>query len=250
MQNKKPFPNRWIFLRGLTRSAFHWLGFENEFKSFFKSEQTFCPELAGNGLLFEELSTTEIDQAVHQLRNQIQFDKSQLGLFSISMGGMIATRWAEMFPDEVSHLVLVNSSFSSLSPFYQRLRPSHYPSIVENFLISNPQKMEEFIMSVTSNDETKWKPFLEKIITFQKNHPVSLANFVRQLKLSGQTEFKQKPTAEILILNSLKDRLVSHKCSEAIAKNWKASIETHPTAGHDLPLDDANWVLNKIKENF
>lgn len=246
------FPKRWILLRGLTRSSFHWLQFEQKFKNFFQCDEVLTPEVAGNGWLFEELSTTHLDEAVSQVRNQISVEPNpnEIGIFAISMGGMIAARWAQLFPEEVKKLVLVNSSFSSFSPFYHRLRPHNYPMILENFLFYNPENLEKSIMQTTSNCEEKWTPHIQKLIEFQQSHPVSLANFIRQLKMTSETDLKKRPAAQILILTSKADRLVNFKCSQAIAKRWSSAIEIHSTAGHDLPLDDPDWIFEKMSEHF
>lgn len=253
IHDQTSFPTTWIFLRGLTRGAFHWLGFEQKFKQHFSLQQVFTPDLAGNGLLNKEMSNTDIDQAVEQIRSQIPEEilkTKKLGLFTISMGGMIGTRWAEIYPEEVSHLILVNSSFSSLSPFYRRLRIHNYPQLISNFITTTPQKMEKFILSTTSNFEDKWKPHFTEIVQFHEGHPVSIANFIRQLKMAGQTNFYSKPQAEVLILTAANDRLVHTSCSQDIANCWKVDIEVHPTAGHDLPLDAPEWILETVHKKF
>lgn len=249
------FPDTWVFLRGLTRASFHWLGFEQRFKQHFKLNEVIATDLAGNGLLHEEISNTNIDQAVEQIRSTIPehiLKTKKLGLFTISMGAMIGTRWAEMYPDEISHLVLVNSSFSSLSPFYRRLRVKNYPQLIKNFVTTTPEKMEKFIMSTTSNFEEKWKPHFAEIVKFHEAHPVSVANFIRQLKMAGKTDFKIKPQAKVLILTAENDRLVHYSCSQDIARTWGADapIEVHPTAGHDLPLDAPEWILEMVEKRF
>lgn len=253
MGSKSEFPDTWVFIRGLTRGAFHWLGFEKKFKAQFNLKNIFTPDLAGNGSLHTEISNTDIDQAVHQVRNLIcetNLKTQKIGLLTISMGGMIGTRWAEMFPDEVSHLVLINSSFASLSPFYRRLRISNYPKLLKTLIQTDAHQMEKFVMRTTSNFEEKWKPHFDDVVQFHQQHPVTAANFFRQLKMAGQTDFQNKPKAEILILTSKNDRLVHFACSQDIAKAWKATIEVHPTAGHDLPLDDSDWVFEMIQKNF
>ena len=50
----------------------------------------------------------------------------------------------------------------------------------------------------------------------------------------------------ILLLASLGDRLVSPRCSERIARAWNAPLRMRPDAGHDLPLDDPDWVLGQL----
>jgi hypothetical protein len=49
-------------------------------------------------------------------------------------------------------------------------------------------------------------------------------------------------------LNSLGDRMVAPACTEAIAKRWNVESKTHPWAGHDLPLDDPEWVIAMVVE--
>jgi pimeloyl-ACP methyl ester carboxylesterase len=246
------FPDTWIFLRGLTRSSFHWLGFEKKFKEHFRLEQVLTPDLAGNGVLYEEISNTNIDLAVEQIRSTIPeniLSTKKVGVFAISMGAMVGTRWAEMYPNEISHLILVNSSFSSLSPFYKRLQAKNYPRLIRNFIWATPEKIERFIMTTTSNFEEKWKPYFSEIVEFHKKHPVTLANFIRQLKMAGKANFFQKPRAQVLILASKNDRLVHYSCSQDIAKCWQAvKIEIHPTAGHDLPLDAPEWILEQTSD--
>jgi pimeloyl-ACP methyl ester carboxylesterase len=239
-------PKRWVFIRGLTRSKFHWLGFDEYFKRELEIESVECPEVAGNGYLSHEISSVSLDETVLQLKSQIQSIKEPIGLFGISMGGMIATRWVQMFPDEVSRLVLVNTS-SSLNPFYQRLRPENYSAIAIHLFQKNPEKIEHFLMSLTSNDESRWLLFLPDLIAFRQKHPITSLNFIRQLRLSSQSVFSQKPLDQILILASEQDRLVNSECSRTIARAWECPLEMHPSAGHDLSLDDPSWIVKQVK---
>jgi len=44
------------------------------------------------------------------------------------------------------------------------------------------------------------------------------------------------------------DQLVNVKCSLKLAQYWQCDIRLHPTAGHDLPLDDGVWVAKQVKD--
>jgi len=55
------------------------------------------------------------------------------------------------------------------------------------------------------------------------------------------------PDTDVLILSSKQDRLVHVSCSLAIASRWKCPAQLHPMAGHDLVLDDPNWVIEKVQ---
>ena len=110
--------------------------------------------------------------------------------------------------------------------------------------------LENFILKTTSNDETKWQPVLSQLIEFQKQHPLHVKNFARQLLLARQTQKLKKPKAKTLILSSQNDRLVDSSCSQLLADLWNVPNDIHPTAGHDLPLDDGGWIIEKMQSHF
>lgn len=240
-------PKNWILIRGLIRSQFHWGKFPELLKSELNLETVHLTELASNGHRHLEDCPEKIDQAVHDLKSQIHYLPANYALLGISLGGMIATRWAQLYPNEVSHLVLINSS-SSLSSFYKRLKPQVYADILKNLMIRDPQQIEKFILSTTSNVTGNWLPVLKDYVAFQKAHPVGMKNLLRQIQLTSQVDFNDLPKSKKIILCSKEDRLVSPDCSQDIADAWNCPIIYHPTAGHDLPLDDSDWIISKLKE--
>ncbi|MBC7421448.1 MAG: alpha/beta hydrolase [Bdellovibrio sp.] len=239
---------RWILIRGLTRSRFHWLGFDELLKKELDLDIVECPEIPGNGYLFNERSLSSIDATVNYLRKQVGGITEPVGLLGISMGGMIANRWAAMHPHEVEQLVLINTS-SSLSPSHERLNPKNYFTILKSLMNSNAEIIETTVMNLTSNRPEKWKPHLPLLAQFQREHPVSLINFMLQIKLSSKADFSEKPQQPVLILTSHADHLVNMSCSLKIAEQWQMPLVVHSTAGHDLTLDDPMWVIEKIKEH-
>lgn len=245
------FPRNWILLRGLTRSQFHWSEFAQNFKTQLELEEVFTPELAGNGILSHLASPTKMDDAIEQLKIQIknisQSFNQPIGLLGLSLGGMIATAWASREPQLISHLVVINSSFPFLSPFYKRLKPQNYFSVLNQILKNDPQTTEQFILETTSNFSTKWKPKLNQYVEFQKQHPIQFKNVVRQLQLAHEIKISDQPQAQTLIINSLNDHLVDASCSQKISSHLKARLITHTTAGHDLPLDDSDWLIQQIQ---
>jgi predicted alpha/beta hydrolase family esterase len=50
------------------------------------------------------------------------------------------------------------------------------------------------------------------------------------------------------LLAARQDRLVSVKCSLKLAQGWGCEIRLHPTAGHDIPLDDGIWVTQQVRD--
>ena len=245
--NEIKSPKNWILIRGLIRSKFHWKNFPELLKKKLSAENVFCVELPGNGYLHRENSPVDAERAVEILRSQVPNEilAAPYGIVAISLGGMIAAAWAKKFPDEVSHLVAINTS-SKASPFYKRLQPKNYLKIIKLLKGGNSNKTEEFILSVSSNREDIWRKQFKENFSFAEQHPVKIRNFVRQLKLASSANLKSKPNAECLLLASEQDRIVHVDCSREIAKQWQCPIEFHETAGHDLPLDDASWVIRRI----
>jgi pimeloyl-ACP methyl ester carboxylesterase len=57
----------------------------------------------------------------------------------------------------------------------------------------------------------------------------------------------EPPKVPLLILNGMGDRFVSPACSLQLSQKWNLELRRHPLAGHDLPLDDPDWILAQIE---
>ena len=89
---------------------------------------------------------------------------------------------------------------------------------------------------------------LARWVAIRRSAPVSRANALRQL--IAATRFTAPPAApipQVLLLTSTRDALVSTHCSQQLAHAWRCPVASHPTAGHDLPLDDAPWVARRVQ---
>jgi pimeloyl-ACP methyl ester carboxylesterase len=90
---------------------------------------------------------------------------------------------------------------------------------------------------------------LDQWVSYARDCPVSRSNILRQLQAA--ITYRAKPTPPripAILLAGQQDRLVNVKCSLRLADRWNAPIKLHSTAGHDLPLDDGEWVAHQIKE--
>jgi hypothetical protein len=92
------------------------------------------------------------------------------------------------------------------------------------------------------------KPWIRQFIKAGSHQPVSLVNLLRQI-LAASTFRLRKPIAQekVLLLASTQDKMVSSRCSRDLARTHKFQLIMHPTAGHDLPVDDPDWVIKKIQ---
>ena len=84
-------------------------------------------------------------------------------------------------------------------------------------------------------------------VKLRQLHPVTPLNALRQLWAASRfTAPAQAPAMPTLLLASTHDSLVSVQCSRTVAQHWHWPLAEHPSAGHDLPLDDADWVLEHM----
>lgn len=240
---------KWILIRGLIRSQFHWLDFPKKLQLSIPQSVVLTPELKGNGLNSNQIFYKNIEDCISDLEHQCELSGHyKVNLIGISLGGMIAASWAQNKPKHIQNLVLINSSLSD-SPFYQRLRIENYPKIFQFLVNKDPLLIEKFIIEKTMNSSDKLK-YLDSFVDFQKKHPVTLINFYRQLQFARTVDIYKRPIENTLVLSSQQDHLVSSKCSHKIAHLWNCPHEIHPWAGHDLPADDSQWIINRIQKHF
>ena len=171
-------------------------------------------------------------------------------LLAMSLGGMVAVAWAQVHPEELAACILINSSMRPLSTFGQRLRPDNYPAILRMALRGgNARETEQTIMRLTSNRADLPQSVLDEWTGFRVEQPVSRANAIRQLIAGARYRAPaQKPAPPMLILASAGDRLVDPDCSRQLASKWRTDFAEHPSAGHDLPLDDGRWVARQVRD--
>lgn len=242
----------WLLLRGLIREARHWEGLPEQLAVALQ-EPVRALDLPGNGAHWREASPTSIDGMVDALRRQLG-DSGSSGphrLLALSLGGMVALRWAQRFPDEVKCLVMINSSLRGIAPFYQRLRPRQYPRLLTTLLRSlDHEQRERLILRMTTRLQSDLPALARRHARWQREAPVSKANMMRQLLAAakGFSPPQELPGLPALLLASRSDEMVCWRCSQAMAERWGWPLELHPNAGHDLPLDDPDWVVERIRQ--
>ena len=171
-------------------------------------------------------------------------------LLAMSLGAMVATEWSYRGTGEVSGSVLINSSLGKFSPFYRRMRPRNYlPLLRLVLLVRNPADAERIILQLTSNQAAQQMQVIDDWVEARIKHPVSRTNALRQVVAALRYRIRSgPPDIQVLILCSKQDALVHVSCSLAIASRWKCAVQLHPMAGHDLALDDPNWVIEKVQQ--
>lgn len=236
----------WVLLRGVARDARHWAGLPGRLEARFGASVR-CVDLAGNGGRWRELSRYSIADNVDDMRHQLSDLPGPVRVLAISMGAMVALEWARRRPGEIASMVLINTSLGGLSPWHRRFRPARLPALLPAFLRRDPERRERVVLANTSQAGATPSRVVEWT-GWAKQTPVSGANALRQLGAAARYRIACKPDVPILLLASRGDRLVDPRCSRDIAQAWSCLLHEHPEAGHDLPLDDPDWVVARIAE--
>jgi pimeloyl-ACP methyl ester carboxylesterase len=258
-------PRVWIFLRGWSREAGHWGAFPQVFARAL-GDVVQCVDLPGTGSKWMESSPTTVAGQVQALRSSLevirlyQHPEQRLHLFAISFGSMVATHWAQHYPQEVAASVLLNPSFKGLSPWFSRLRPRALPGLVRAALTADLLQSEtQILKQVSQAPGAIQAETAREWAGIRKARPISTLNSLRQLlaalragapRAASLGEAAAAPSLPpTLILGSGGDRLVdSKRCSGDAARALGASLRMHPTAGHDLPLDEPEWVIAQVQD--
>lgn len=239
----------WVLLRGLVREQRHWGKFPAAFQREFPDAALVTLDLPGNGALFREPSATGIEQMAQFCRRELARRglPPPYRLLALSLGAMVAVAWSVRHPDEIDACVLINTSLRPFNPFYRRLRPHNYLQLI-GVLYRNIAQRERLILQLTSNKQDAQDAALDDWIAYQREFPVSRRNAMRQLLAAMRYRAPHRaPPTPILVLGSTHDRLVDNRCSQQLVRQWQTDSAFHPTAGHDLPLDDGPWIARTVK---
>ena len=256
----------WLLLRGLCRGSFHWGEFPTQLAAAQPGARVLVPDLPGNGERWRETSPTSVPAMVAAYRQSLLLSQSSLSsspmtappmtatpirqplrLIALSMGGMVGLQWLQDYPDEIAQLVLVNSSAANLVPLYRRLTPAAALGLLQGNLRGH--KARERAVLDFSSERSAHRQLLQGWVDYAAAHPVSWANCLRQLWAAARFRCPQLApalAARVLVMNSAQDRLVAPVGSRRLAEFLDCPLIVHPSAGHDLPLDDSAWLIRQL----
>lgn len=108
---------------------------------------------------------------------------------------------------------------------------------------------EEAILRLTGRNQEAAASVLEHWAGLRATQRVRRSNALRQLVAAARYRPpSQAPAVPLLVLSSRRDALVNPRCSKAPADRWKGDLVMHPSAGHDITLDDGPWVVDQVAE--
>lgn len=238
-------------MRGLTREAAHWGAFAEGFAQAVPGDDVLALDLPGNGQLHQLTSPLSVQGMVQACREELarRAVAPPYHLLAMSLGAMVATEWARVAPDEVAGCVLINTSLRPFSPFWHRLQLHNIAPLLRlTWRWRSAEAAEHVVWEITSRSAPSAAAgVVAQWAAVRRQRPVSARNAMRQLVAAARYRAPAvAPVGRVLLLGSQEDQLVSPQCSQAIAQAWGLPLQSHPWAGHDLPLDDPQWVIDAV----
>lgn len=238
---------RIILLRGLARESGHWLDFPTRLTN---ALDCMCKvdliDFPGCGKYCTQEALASVEAMTDHARKESGISESKEANYvvGISMGGMIALDWAQRFPSELRAIVLINSSTGN-QPLWWRLRPRAWLPMLIAIALTTKWR-EYLILKNVSNSSDLYYAHLEQWLDIQRQHPVTRHTIIRMLMAAARFHPRSRCITPGIILTSEYDRFVSTNSSKALANHFDWPLACHPQAGHDLPMDEPDWVCEKI----
>lgn len=240
----------WILLRGLAREKGHWCSFVDQFTERFREDEVLALDLPGVGEFRARPSPRSIGEIYEFVRARAverSSAQTQFSVLALSLGGMVAIEWMRARPEDVERCVLVNSSSMALSPVYHRLRWQVWRRFMRLPFIASARDREKAILDLVTNSEAARELALPIWSRLAVEHPIRYTTLLNQLYAASKFDALPSSKVPTLVLCGLGDRLVDPSCSARLQERFACPMEKHPWAGHDLALDDPNWMLQKIE---
>lgn len=242
----RPTPTAWLLLRGLGRVRQHWHDFPDRFATA-TGAAVVTMDLAGVGDATGEPVPWTIGGNVVSLRRRwlaIREPHETWGILAISLGGMIALDWAHRHPGDFTRVVALTAS-SSLSPPWRRLRPRAMGLLLRILATRDPRRREELVLRMTTIDPARHAAAIDAAEAINRAHPVPAGVWLKQLIAATTYRPRASPTPTLL-LTSEADNMVHPDCSRRIAEHLRVPLRSHPSCGHDLPLEAPDWLIDQV----
>jgi pimeloyl-ACP methyl ester carboxylesterase len=239
----------WLLLRGLSREQRHFGAFPSTFAARVPGAEPLCMDLAGFGTESARSSPLHMDHIVADLRVRFFKERPRGGpwsIFGLSLGGMVALRWASLHPEDFEGVVVANASTRDVAWPWERFSPQAWRKL-PGLLFGDAVQSERGILELTANGQHVDRDALARAwaVYDDERRPTRMAT-LRQLIAAGRARLPLGLDMPVLVLASRGDRLVSWHCSRRIAERLRAPLRVHDDAGHDLTLDAPDWVCDQV----
>jgi len=236
----------WFLLRGLNREAGHWGGFVPQLAGALGAEVVTL-DLPGTGARRADPWPGTVADAMERVRAEARrHGGGRAFVLGISLGGMLTLEWAARYPEELAGVVILASSARDVAPFWKRMRPTAWRAMVAGAVERDVARREAAIVRTICNREDLWAATAAAWTVIHRERPIAPAVTRGQLLAASRWRAPARLGVPALFLAGERDRLVHVDCTRALARRYRAPLAVHPTAGHDLTTDAADWVTAEV----
>jgi pimeloyl-ACP methyl ester carboxylesterase len=246
----KEWRMNWLLLRGLIREQRHWKGLPDVFESLVDGAKVFCLDHPGIGTERHRPSPRSVPGIMADVRRRwLDLREAHPGdwsVYSVSLGSMVGLNWVQTHPGDFRRIVVTGTSVANLSPLFQRFKADNIHLVPRIFVTEDGYTRERAVLRATVSDRTPIDDLAREYADFSLDLPTLRRTGLSQLFAASRLKLQPGMPIPLLVLNALGDKLVDPRCSERVAAYFKAPLISHPWAGHDLPLEDPEWVANTV----
>ena len=186
------------------------------------------------------------------MRPEFLYQKEQhpgkWGIIAVSLGGMVGLGWQQYFPQDFDCLITINSSAGKPQSPWERLSSEAIQQIGKLFFRNDLYEREKVILELTTNLTEINDELISKWVSFSEEKPLTREVFLKQIFAASRFKVPKQINLPYQIILAEGDRLTKPACSKKLADHFKLPYFSHGSAGHDLPLDDPDWLVDSISE--
>jgi pimeloyl-ACP methyl ester carboxylesterase len=239
----------WLLLRGLGREQRHWYDFPERLVARLGANQVMLLDLAGAGTEHRRRPPASVPWLARDVARRLPLIGGERWcVLGLSLGGMVALELCRLQPERIAGAVVINSSSRLSSPF-QRLRPPALSALLRIAWTRDPLARESDVLALTSRlPEPERLRLAPEGAAIASQAPVAALALLAQLLAAARFQAPERAEliSPLLFLASRGDGLVNPEASRGLARRYGAMYEEHGWGGHDLPLDDPDWVCERV----